>query len=79
LALETVAYRRTICFKVIVGLQNENRHLGLKMLTQSRQIQSRKPSCYSRMSGSCAATPWAAVGFWLLRSVIWPKPHQMLL
>lgn len=70
-----MAYRKNICFKVIIGLQNENRHLGLNMLTQSRPSWSRKPGCCSRMSGSCANTPWAAVGL-LLMSVVWPKPHQ---
>lgn len=30
MALETVAYRKGICFKVIIGLQNENRFFGFK-------------------------------------------------
>lgn len=35
-------------------------HLGLSMITQSRQSWGRKPSCHRRMLGSDADTPWAA-------------------
>lgn len=71
-----MAYRKTTCFKVIIGLQYKNRHLGLNMLARSRQSWSRKPGCWRRVSGSCADTPQAAVGLWPLTSMIWPKPHR---